>query len=176
MAWLTSDDCLRGDRVRLRPPRLEETAFIKRLWSDPATMAAVGGPCELTDERAREWFGRMVDPGSCEHFYCAIFNESDQPVGEASFHRLDEKMQATLNIKILACQRGKGYAGEALLVFLGFFFTRVGGRLIVDDVGLDNVAGQQLLRRLGFEQDLSRTGVCLLRMTRDRFHALHGQS
>ncbi len=172
MAWLTPEDCLAGSPIRLRPPRWDEMAFVKRLWSDPATMAAVGGPCELSNARTREWYARMVDPGSREHCYCLILNEQDRPVGEVSFHQLDESMHATLNIKVLACERGKGYGRKALLVFLDFFFHRVGGRCMNDDVGPANTAGQRLLLEAGFEQDSGRTDVCLQRMTRERFTAL----
>jgi RimJ/RimL family protein N-acetyltransferase len=175
MGWMKTDECLCGRRVRLRPPRWEEMLFIRRLWSDPATMAAVGGPTDLSDDRARDWYARMVDPGSREHCYCLILDESDRPIGEVSFHRLDRQMSATLNIKILACERGKGYARDGLLAFLDFFFDRVGGQCITDDVAVDNAAGQQLLLRLGFQHDASRTDVCLLHMTKDGFNALHGE-
>lgn len=134
-------------------------------------MAAVGGPCEMPEDRARDWYARMVEPGCREDCYCLIFSEHQQPVGEVSFHRLDANMHATLNIKVLASERGKGYAREALPVFLDFFFNRVGGRCMADDVALDNLAGQQLLLGFGFEQDPLRKDVCLLCMTRGKFNA-----
>ncbi len=174
MHWLTPQEHLRGPRVTLRPPRWDEMSFIRRLWSDPDTMAAVGGPCDLSDERARDWYGRMVDPGSREHCYCVIFNESEGPVGEISFHRLDANMRATLNIKVFATERGRGHGREALLLFLDFFFHRVGGQCMEDDVAPANTGGQQLLLQAGFEQDRARRDACLLRMTRQRFLARYG--
>jgi RimJ/RimL family protein N-acetyltransferase len=147
-------------------------AFVRWLWADPETMSPVGGPVTLSDEETRQWFARMVDPGSPIDFYCLILDERNQPVGEISFHRLDRaQMEANFNVKIAAPFRGQGYAREAMVVFLGHFFHRLGGRAIVDDVALSNEAGQQALLRFGFEHDPSVTDVFRLRMTREWFES-----
>lgn len=162
-----------GKRVRLRPPRWEEIAFVRWLWGDPETMQPVGGPIHLTEEAARDWFTRMVDPGRPTDFYCLIFNEESAPIGEISFHRLDQaNMTANFNVKIASARRGQGYAGEAMSVFLDYFFNQLGGRVMLDDVALDNQAGQQALLRFGFEHDPGVPDVFRLRLTRERFNAL----
>jgi RimJ/RimL family protein N-acetyltransferase len=168
----TEQEALSGPRVQLRPPRWEEMAFVRWLWADPETMRPVGGPVLLSDEEARRWFARMVDPGSPTDFYCLIYNEKNQPIGEISLHHLDrEGMEANFNVKIAAPFQGQGYAREAMGVFLGDFFHRLGGRAIVDDVALDNEAGQQVLLRFGFKHDPSATDVFRLRMTREWFES-----
>lgn len=147
--------------------------FVRWLWSDPETMQPVGGPIHLTVEAARDWFARMVGPGRPTDFYCLIFNEESAPIGEISFHRLDrESMTADFNVKIASARRGKGYAREAMSVFLDYFFNRFGGRVMLDDVALDNQAGQKALLRLGFEHDPSVQDVFRLRLTREQFNAL----
>ena len=45
-------------------PRVEELAFIRALWGDPDTMAAVGGPVEFPEARTAGWFARMVESGA----------------------------------------------------------------------------------------------------------------
>jgi len=118
----------------------------------------------------------MVDPGSPTDYYCLILDEGNRPIGEISFHRLDrERMAADFNVKVAAPFCGQGYAQEAMTVFLGHFFRRLGGRELADDVALDNEVGQQALLRFGFQHDPRVTSVFRLRLTRERFATLHGR-
>ena len=174
---LGPEDKLQGDRITLRLPRWEDMQFIQWLWGDPQTMEPVGGPVELTDDRAREQYAGWTDPERSTGCYCLIFNEANQPVGEISFRYQDqESMTANLNLKIAHKERRKGYAGEAMAVFLSYFFNNLGGRVLVDGVALENKAGQQALLRFGFEHDPGVDKVFLLRLTRERFNALHGST
>lgn len=148
--------------------------FIRWLWSDPETMKPVGGPVHLTDDRARRWFAQKIDPGSPTDCYRLICVEENRPVGEISFHRLDlNSMAAEFNIKLAGTERGKGYAREAMLLFLDDFFNRFGGRMMMDDVAVDNYAGQQALLRFGFDRDPGVEKVFRLRMTRDQYNDLY---
>ena len=162
------DDVLRGEKVSIRPPRIEEISFIRTLWADPR---------HFPEAEAEAWFGRMVDPGDSTNCYRLIFNHKDIPVGEISFHRWNRRERsAELNIKILAAFRGNGYGKDALQTFLGWFFGRAGGRRMTDDVAADNRTGQRLLRTLGFEQDNDVSDVCRLFMTRRMFEKKYGES
>jgi RimJ/RimL family protein N-acetyltransferase len=172
---LLAGDLLKGRHVYLRPPRQSELQFIRKLWTDPDTMAPVGGTVKFSDEKATRWFTRMVDPGNPADCYCLVFNEEDEPVGEVSFHRWNpENKTAGLNIKVLACHRGKGYAKDALHTFLTYFFGPFGGLIMTDDVGLHNHAGQRFLSRFGFQNDSSRKDVCMMRMTKEMFVSRSG--
>jgi RimJ/RimL family protein N-acetyltransferase len=150
-------------------------SFIRWLWSDPETMEPVGGPVHLTEGQARRWFAAVVDPGSPSDCYRLILDEDGHRVGEVSYHRLDvAAMTAEFNIKVVSTARGRGYAREAMLLFLDYFFNDLGGRVMVDDVALDNGAGQQALLRFGFERMASPEGVFRLWMTREAFHSRYG--
>lgn len=139
-------------------------------------MQPVGGPVCLDDEHARHWFELMIAPGRPTDYYCLIFNEEERPVGEVSFHRMNtETMVAEFNIKITNPERGKGYAREAMLVFLDDFFNRIGGSALIDDVALDNHAGQQALLHFGFKHDPGVKDAFRLVMTRERFLELYSQ-
>ncbi len=132
-------------------------------------MEAVGGPIEWPLERFERWYQRMVEPGRSTDLYCLIVSGKDQmPVGEVSFHGFDGST-ATLNTKVVASQRGRGFGQDALQTFLRFFFDQVGGADLIDDVALGNTAGQRLLLRRGFLHDPTRHDVYLLRMTRQRY-------
>ncbi len=168
------EDVVQLELIQLRKPQWKDMQFIRWLWSDPETMEPVGGPIQLSEEEARRWFEEKIDPGSQRDCYQLILDQENHPVGEISYHHLDpESMTASFNVKIAHAERGKGYAREAMQLFLDEFFNQFGGRALVDDVALDNIAGQQALLQFGFEHDSSVGGVFRLRMTRERFHSLH---
>jgi hypothetical protein len=58
--------------------------------------------------------------------------------------------------------------------FLGFFFHVFGGRVMIDDVAVGNVGGQQALLRFGFERVDGGPAV-RLRLTRDAFEERYGR-
>ena len=165
---------MKEDRIQLKSPEWDDIHFIRQLWGDPETMQPVGGPVIYADEQAEEWFARKIDPGNPTDCYRLILGHENRPVGEISFHHLDaESMTASFNIKIMHAERGKGYAKEAMRIFLNQFFNQRGGRVMIDDVALDNVGGQQALLRFGFEHDPSASEVFRLRITRERFNSFH---
>jgi RimJ/RimL family protein N-acetyltransferase len=136
-------------------------------------MRPVGGPIRLTDEQARDWFRRRVDPGSDTGSYRLILDSQGRLVGEISYRDLDSGSGlAYFNIKIAHAERGKGYAREAMRSFLDAFFNQRGGRVMVDEVALDNTAGQKALLQFGFEHDPTTSDVFRLRLTRERFLSL----
>ncbi len=169
-----SSGALQGKRIQLRPPRPEEMKFIRRLWNDAETMKPVGGAFDLTDQQAHEWFTRKINPGRPEDCYLLILTKQGQPVGEISFHRLHRpSMTAELNLKIAHEERRKGYAKEAMLLFLNYFFNSLKGWVLVGDVTPDNIAGQQALLSFGFEHDPKVKDVFKLLMTRERYNTFY---
>ncbi len=82
-------------------------------------------------------------------------------------------MTAEFNLKIAHKERRKGYAKEAMLLFLDYFFNCLKARVLIDDVALDNEAGQQALLSFGFEHDPKVKDVFKLLMTRERYNTLH---
>lgn len=167
---------LAGHGVRLRPPRPEEMAYVRWLWGDPATMAAVGGVHPLTEAEAEAWYARRVAPGRPSDFYCLILDsDTGEPVGEVSCHQFEWTTRtAMFNLKVAADQRGRGYGRAAQRVFLDWYFNQLGAEVMVDDLAPDNVAGQQALVRFGFERVPAGAGDFRVRLTRARFNARYG--
>lgn len=161
--------------IELRMPTENDIPLIRWLWSDMETMKSLGGSVHLTDEQSQHWFAKVIKPGNPSDCYRLIFNEKDEPVGEISFHRLNPvSMTAELNVKIASRRQGNGYAKKAMLLFLDFFFDQVGGRIMVDDVALDNHRGQLALLGFGFEHDPQVDDVFRLFLTRERYNNLYG--
>jgi RimJ/RimL family protein N-acetyltransferase len=144
--------------------------YVRWLWSDPETMAPVGGPVYLTDEQAERWYARMVDPGRRTDCFCLIRLLDDSPVGEISFHRLKlESMVADLNVKVMASARGRGIGHEALRRFAEYFFGQFGGRALCDDVAPANRGGQGALARFGFRRVPSPASVVRFELTARKY-------
>ena len=80
---------MKTNKIWLSPLQWSDMQFIRWLWMDPETMKPVGGPIHLTDDQARRWFTRMIDPGSSMDCYRLIFSKEKRPVGEIGFHRLN---------------------------------------------------------------------------------------
>lgn len=161
--------------IELSTPSWDDMEYIRWLWGDEETMEPVGGPIQLTDDQALDWFQRIVDPGSPAALYRLIFNEDQQPVGEVSFHQFDPKTgTAMFNLKISSPERGKGYARAAMCIFLNSYFNEHGGHIMLDDVALDNLRGQEVLLQFGFVHDPSKEDVFRVFITEDRFNQLYG--
>lgn len=149
---------LKGRVVTLKHPGIDEVPYIIELWGDEETMAPVGGPIRWETERILAWYRDRVNPGGRSDCYFLIYNEDQVPVGEVSYHRWNEaEKSAGLNIKVHALHRGKGYAKDALRVFLKYFFETAGGELLEDDFtgppGPDNHIGQKFIRSMGLKPD-----------------------
>jgi RimJ/RimL family protein N-acetyltransferase len=166
---------IEGQRATLLTPALDDLDHLRKLWADPDTMQAVGGPLMVDEAKALRWYAQMVDPGSeTDRYFLIVDQDTNAPVGEASFHRYDPTTKtAELNIKIEAGKRYRGHGPEALRLLLGYFFGAFGGEVMLDPIALENRNGQQAISRFGFEHDPSRTDVYLLRMTKQRFHSLY---
>jgi len=159
-----------GKMVKLRSPKLIEMDYIRWLWSDSETMKPVGGPVILSDKQAVNWFSHWVDPGRESACYFLIFNKQERPVGEISFRDYDAKTgSAMFNVKIAADERGKGFAREAMKLFLNWYFLTYGGKEMIDDLDLKNTSGQKALLRSGFSHVPTVDRVYRLRMTREEY-------
>lgn len=174
---LQNNKILKGDKVYIRQPYFSEIRYIQLLWGDKATMEAVGGPIELTDEKAEQWFKRMIDQRKETDQYFLIFNNTDDFIGEVSFHRFDRVTKiADFNIKILSEFRGNGYSQEAINLILDYYFRVFGGEIMFDDVAKDNIIGQQALLKFGFEHVPDREDVFLVKMTKEKFKSIRFDS
>ncbi len=167
---------IRGDSVILRTPTAADLPYIRRLWADPETMQEVGGPIELSEQRAQRWFERMVDPGSDRDRYFLVCDQHGAPVGEISFHRYDAAQRtAEFNIKIEGNRRFGGHGFEAALLLLDYYFNTFGGEALIDPVAPANVPGQRALARFGFARVGASEEAVIFRMDKRRFNELYAK-
>jgi len=124
----------------------------------------------MTEEQMARWHEQMVDPGRGTDLFTIIYDEKDLPIDEISFHRLDrDAMQADVNIKVRADRRGRGYGNEAMRLFLDYFFLKLGGERMTDDLALENVAGQRTLENFGFRHNPELKNAYRLELIREDY-------
>ena len=162
--------------IFLKQPKMDELDYVAWLWSDENTMESVGGPRILTVEQRADWYKRMVIPGDGQNFYCLIYTNENEKVGEVSFHQFNEAAgTAHLNVKIAGQHRGKGYGRQAVLLILDYYFNMFGGRRMLDNVNIENDAAQILLEKCGFEKLEENNEAILFSLSKDRFDMLYSE-
>ncbi|HTY07987.1 MAG TPA: GNAT family N-acetyltransferase [Candidatus Edwardsbacteria bacterium] len=166
---------IEGERALLRTPAAADLAYLRKLWADPETMKEVGGPFEISEDKARRWFEKMVDPGSArDRFFLICDKQSGEPVGEASFHRYDPaERSAELNIKVEGKRRFGGHGFEALVLLLDYYFNSFGGGVMIDPLAPANVSGQRAMARFGFARAGATEEAVIYQLERERFNQLY---
>jgi RimJ/RimL family protein N-acetyltransferase len=162
--------------IFLKQPKFDELDYVAWLWSDEETMASVGGIFDFPENKRSDWYRQMVVPGDGRNFYCLIYTNENEKIGEVSFHQYDDiEKSAHFNVKIAYEHRGQGYARQAVLLLLDYYFHMYGGETMLDDVAKSNDAAKQLLIKCGFEEISSNEGVTLFSITKDRFDELFSE-
>ncbi len=170
----SSYDVIYGESIYFRRPLKDELIFIKKMWGDEDTMKEVGGPISMNQDKHLEWFKMRVDPGFDGGFYCLIFNKDHNAIGEISYRLLDQgRMIGAQNIKILASERKKGYARDALLTFLDHSFNTRGINLMTDEIAIDNKVAQDFFISLGFTHYPDKSKHYWVEMDKATFNSKH---
>ncbi|MBU5437145.1 GNAT family N-acetyltransferase [Tissierella sp. MSJ-40] len=113
----------------------------------------------------------MVQPTDGKNFYCLVYSLEDEPVGEVSFHRYNEITKtAEFNVKILSKYRGRGYAKEATILLLDYYFNEFFGEVMLDSIAISNNNGQKTLLNIGFEHRSSTDGVSLVSIDKEKYN------
>lgn len=160
-----------GEFVSIQAPLYDEMPEVAKLWADAQTMKAVGGAIVFSKERWKDWYRQMVEPTDGQNQYCLVYNQSNEVVGEVSFHRFNQIFKmADFNIKIYDHHRRKGYAKEAMRLMMDYYFNEFGGEILRDEV--INEKGQQALSNFGFEMMMKTEQGLLFEMTKTRFTSL----
>jgi RimJ/RimL family protein N-acetyltransferase len=146
-----------GTRIRIRPSRKEDLAFLQALWNDGAVMRYRGYPdgMHVTTEGLERWWA-MTPQGSARAVgalvapHCLIEQLDGTPLGEFTYS-LDAHQRVHVDLKLAAAYWGQGYAQEALEVAIRDLFATTAAKLIVVEPATDNLPAQQLCRRSGFQ-------------------------
>jgi RimJ/RimL family protein N-acetyltransferase len=176
-----------GKHIRLRAVEPADAEFFCA-WNQDSEMARnldwVWPPTSL--ESVKRWaeemaLRKLVD----DAFFWVIENEAGQAVGCINSHHCDRRV-GTFQYGVAVrqeCQR-QGYASEAILLVLRYYFEELRYQKVMVHVHSDNAASIRLHERLGFQLEgrLRRTVFTrgeylddlLFGMTVEEFRAIHG--
>jgi RimJ/RimL family protein N-acetyltransferase len=177
---------LRGERVRIRPLRAEETEHYLALFLDRADDARRFNPSAFGPAREKlvkrvETSGRFVD----SHLELAI--EADgEFAGMIQAHNQPQSFPPgnfMIGIVMAPSARGRGIGREAVALLTSYLFEHEGAERVETPTDVDNVPMRTVNERLGFVLEgvmrsfvsvgAERRDYCMYAMTRDDWETTH---
>lgn len=146
---------LRGPRVTLRPPRLEDADDRWRWFADPAVTRylPLAGRTALPREDVERYL-KSILAGTAGVLDFTVEDESGRPIGACSLRGFDDADRAELSLYLGETDTwGKGYGREAMLLLIRHGFLDLGLHTIWLVVRADNLRAVRLYEGLGFRHD-----------------------
>ncbi len=149
-----SNNIFQGKLVRLRGVEPQD-ADVFFQWGGDTDMARfsdyVRFPGSL--ESTRKHFERMATPDSGSDLFDFVIENTDgDVVGIINSHTCDRRVGCFMyGLGIAEPYRGRGYATEAVLLVLRYFFTELRYQKVTATVYSNNPASQALHKGLGFK-------------------------
>ena len=141
---------LQGPRVTIRPLRKRDLDVMSgwdsfedplyRLFDWPRRSSVENGL----------WYADLVRDR--RRVYYAVDDERQQVIGRISLREIYARESSRLGIGFGEQYVSQGYGSEALLLFLHYYFERLGFRRMVLDVAAINLRALKLYERCGFER------------------------
>jgi RimJ/RimL family protein N-acetyltransferase len=146
---------LAGQRIRLRPLRMDDAPDVFALYSDPEVTRYWSFAAWTELAQAEAWLAERTGWGPPSVFGWAVADlASDRFIGTAALVSLSGPMhRAELGYSLLTARQGQGLATEAVRVALDFGFDVLGLERIEADVDPRNLPSCRLAERLGFQRE-----------------------
>jgi len=145
-----------GPHIRLRAiePGDVDAVVTWNLDSDMARNLDFVWPPQ-SRESVRQWAERTAthDPAD-EVFFFVIESGAGELVGQIDTHHVNRRDGTfSYGVSVRAERRRRGYASEAILLVLRYFFDELRYQKVTVEVHADNPASLRLHERLGFQQE-----------------------
>lgn len=145
-----------GTRVRLRGIEPEDAStFFAWDQDTEMTRRLYFIPFPTSEERQRRWAERMAtaEP-SGDTFHFVIETLGGEMVGSISTHRCEPRHGTfDYGVAVHAQQRRRGYASEAIVLLLRYYFRELRYQKVTAHVYSFNEPSIRLHERLGFQQE-----------------------
>jgi RimJ/RimL family protein N-acetyltransferase len=176
-----------GASVRLRAPESSDWEQFLR-WSDDADMMGALDDLQFPQSKdyAKSWAQKIANerPQNDEFFFVIETLVEHEIVGSINSHHCDRRNGTFMyGIAIGEGERRRGYASDAIIMLLRFFFMELGYSKCTVEVADFNEASQALHKELGFQQEGrlrsfrllggQRRDVFMYGMTRDEYDQRH---
>ncbi len=146
---------IRGERVRLRPMRLDEVPMLHEWSLDPEVRPFWGSGIEDYDEFLGHYEPHCFDGSQPERGRFFTIEADGRPIGAINYNRLDTAHRCT-DIDIVIGEpshRDHGYGTDAIRAFLGFLFDAVGLHRVWLGTFDYNARARHVYEKLGFVQE-----------------------
>jgi len=106
-------------------------------------------------ESVRQWIERAAAHGpENDVFFFIIENATGVVVGEIDTHHMNRRAGTFMyGVSVRAEHRRQGYASEAILLVLRYFFDELRYQKVTVEIHADNAVSLRLHERLGFQQE-----------------------
>jgi ribosomal-protein-alanine N-acetyltransferase len=144
-----------GLRILLRPVTLTDAPIINRWHNDPEIIQKARAGIEKTTMQ-QEKDDIKTARGSIDQAYHLIVTKSNNtPIGFLRIHIID-KHSGNVWLRIIIGDknsRGKGYAADALKVYLKWIFNKLGMHRVTLECYATNKRAIKFYRKIGFKQE-----------------------
>lgn len=142
---------LESKNISVRHLEEKDMLYIQKLWGDGNTMLESGGAFAIKDEDLNQMFSilRKEDASINNHF---VIETDGKHIGDINIRNYSEdSKKGQIDLKIEYTERKKGYAKEALKLYLDYFFNKLGAEEIYMEFWLENYFVKEKLVEYGFE-------------------------
>lgn len=138
-----------GNRVRLRPLRIEDAPALHAVYGDAAAMTWW---THAALEQLEETEAKLADSLSRDDWraWAITLVADDTAIGTVAAHEKRQGRVAEIGYSLVPAHWGTGLAREAVSLLIDYLFEVEGYRRIFADTDPDNAASNGLLTRLGF--------------------------
>ncbi len=155
LAALPAFPQLRGPRIRLRGPRLEDAQAIFAVFSDPAVARYWSRPPMTALDEARAMIDEVIEAfAERGKIGWVIVDRDDAAVGTCTLFNFDARHRyAELGYALRSDLWGRGLAREAASAALDWAFRSLRLHRVEASIDPRNDASRKILERLGFASE-----------------------
>jgi ribosomal-protein-alanine N-acetyltransferase len=146
---------LRGPRIRLRGPRVDDADAVFALFSDPAVMRYWSRPPMTQLDEAAASIAEMQQAfAERDKINWVIADKDDAVIGTCTLFRFDARHhRAEIGYALRSDLWGKGLAREAVSAMLDWAFRTLSLHRVEADIDPRNDGSRRILERLGFASE-----------------------
>jgi RimJ/RimL family protein N-acetyltransferase len=156
LAALPAFPALRGRRVQLRRPCIDDAGALFRLFGHPEVTRYWSRPPMQARVEAEGLLAEMDEAFTARTMlhWLVTARSDDTAIGTCTLFHFDARNRcAEIGYALLPECWGRGFAGEAVAIALAWGFDSLGLRRVEADVDPRNARSRQLLDRLGFRSE-----------------------
>ncbi len=146
---------LEGERIRLRPLRMDDAPDVFTMYSDPEVTRYWSFSAWTQPAQAEAWLAERIGWGPPSVYGWALADRaSDRFLGTTALFSLSGPLhRAELGYSLMPSEQGRGLATEAVRTALDFGFDILGLERIEADVDPRNLPSLRTLENLGFRRE-----------------------